>query len=73
MNIYDNKQKKHTAVIVSSLLFTTLHLYYGFLFMVGAGVLSILLGYIYLKDKNIWGVSLIHFVFGTVSVMLGLT
>lgn len=73
MNIYDNKLKKHTAVIVSSLLFTTLHLYYGFLFMVGAGVLSVLLGYIYLKDKNIWGVSLIHFVFGTVGVMLGLT
>ena len=73
MNIYDNKHKKHTAVIVSSLLFTTLHLYYGFLFMVGAGVLSVLLGYIYLKDKNIWGVSLIHFVFGAVGVMLGLT
>lgn len=73
MNIYDTGHKKHAAVFVSSLLFTTLHLYYGFLFMVGAGVLSVLLGYLYLKDKNIWGVSLIHFVFGTVGVMLGLT
>lgn len=73
MNIYDAKHKKHIAVIVSSLLFTTLHLYYGFTFMVGAGLLSALLGYMYLRDKNIWGVSLVHFVFGTMGALLTLT
>ena len=65
--------KKHIAVIVSSLLFTTLHLYYGFTFMVSAGLLSVLLGYMYLRDKNIWGVSLVHFVFGTMGALLTLT
>lgn len=73
MYIYDTKHKKHMAVILSSLLFTTLHLYYGFVYMVGAGLLSVVLGYIYLKDKNIWGVSLVHFVFGTMGAILTLT
>lgn len=72
INIYDHPKKKHIAVILSSLLFTSLHLYYGFTFMVGAGLLSVMLGYIYLKDENIWGVSLIHFSFGMTGIMLSL-
>lgn len=73
VNIYDAGHKNHVAVIVSSLLFTTLHLYYGFTFMAGAGLLSALLGYMYLKDRNIWGVSLVHFVFGAMGAVLALT
>lgn len=72
LNIFDFKQKKVFSVILSSLLFTTLHLYYGFTFMVGAGVLSVLLGFLYLKDENIWGVSIVHFVFGMTGTMLSL-
>ena len=72
LNIYDSKRKEHLAVILSSLLFTTLHLYYGFWFMVGAGALSVLLGYLYLKDRNIWGVSLVHFVLGSMGMILTL-
>lgn len=71
INILDHKEKKHVAVLLSSLLFTSLHLYYGFTFMAGAGVLSVLLGYVCLKDENIWGVSLIHFVFGMAGTILG--
>ena len=72
LNLLDHKRKKHIAVIISSLVFTSLHLYYGFSFMVGAGVLSILLGYVCIKDENIWGASLIHFVFGTAGIIMGL-
>lgn len=72
INIYESKARVHLAVIVSSLLFTTLHLYMGFFFMLGAGLLSVLLGYVYVKDRNIWGVSIIHFTLGTVGVMLHL-
>ena len=72
INIFDHKEKKHMAVLLSSLLFTSLHLYYVFNFMVGAGILSVLLGYVCIKDENIWGVSLIHFVFGTAGMVLGL-
>lgn len=72
MNIYDSKRKKHVSVMLSSLLFTALHLQYGFLFMVGAGILSVILGYVYVKDENIWGVSIIHYVFGTMGVALAL-
>ncbi len=72
VSINPTKNRKHIAVVCSSLLFASLHLYYGFFFMVGAGLLSVLLGYCYLKDENIWGVSIIHFVIGTVGVMLGI-
>ena len=72
MSIYDTEKKKHISVILSSLLFTALHLQYGFLFMVGAGILSVILGYVYIKDENIWGVSIIHFVFGTLGSALAL-
>lgn len=70
INILDLKSKKHVAVLLSSLLFTSLHLYYGFTFMVSAGVLSVLLGYVCIKDENIWGVSLIHFVVGMAGMVL---
>lgn len=73
LDIYDLRIKTHLSVILSSLLFTTLHLYYGFVFMVGAGILSVILGYMYIKDRNIWGVSLVHFVFGTMGAILSLT
>lgn len=72
-NIFDHKYKNHMAVILSSLLFTSLHLYYGFNYMIGAFILSVLLGYLSLRDENIWGVSLIHFVFGTAGTVLVLT
>ena len=71
--IYDTKYKKHMSVVLSSLLFTSLHLYYGFTFMIGAGLISVVLGFMYLKDENIWGVSLVHFVFGTLGAVLSLT
>ena len=69
LTIFSGKYSRIMSVTASSLLFTTLHLFYGFNFMVGAGVLSVLLGLLYLKDGNIWGVSLVHFVFGTFGTM----
>lgn len=73
MNITSmNKHRNHIAVITSSLLFMSLHSYYGFFFMLAAGVLSFVLGYVYLKDENIWGVSIIHYALGMVGIMLEL-
>lgn len=72
LRINRSKNKTHIAVICSSLMFTSLHLYYGFYYMIGAGILSLILGYCYIKDENIWGVSLIHFVFGTLGFLMEL-
>jgi len=72
LKINTSKNSVHIAVICSSFIFACLHLYYGFSYMIGAGLLSILLGYCYLKDENIWGVSLIHFVFGMAGLITGL-
>jgi len=70
VRIIPSKWKRHIAVVCSSLMFTTLHLYYGFNYMLTAGILSLILGYIFLKDDNIWGVSLIHYVIGSFGVVL---
>lgn len=32
--------------------------------MIGSGVLSVILGYIYKKDGNIYGTTLVHYCFG---------
>jgi len=72
LSIYTSKKGKIMAIVCSSFLFSSLHLFYGFNFMCCAGGLSILLGYVYTKDQNIWGVSLIHFILGYVSFLLGL-
>ena len=48
----------------TSLYFMSLHFQYGLPMMLGAGALSILLGYMYKKDGNIYGVTIIHYCFG---------
>ena len=70
--IYSGPRKDFNAIVVSSLFFTGIHIHKGIVFMLGAFVLSILLGYLYKSDKTIWGVSLIHFVFGISPRFLGL-
>jgi len=72
IRIVSSEKKNLIVIVASSLMFTTLHLYYGLFYMLGAGLLSVLLGWCYLKDENIWGVSIIHFVFGTVGTILEL-
>lgn len=71
-DILDSKKGKHISIICSSLLFASLHLYYGFAFMASAGILSVVLSLCYMKDENIWGVSILHFAAGTMATMLEL-
>ncbi len=63
----------HTAVLailLSSLIFAALHIHFGFLFMVGAAVLAGLEGILYEKQKNIFGVWIVHWVFGVSGTLL---
>lgn len=60
------------AVIISSLFFSFLHFHFGvvtiFLVLIG----GVFFGLIYLKDKNILGVTIVHYVLGLMMSALGL-
>lgn len=70
--IFADREGKVMPIVIASFFFMALHLYFGFYFMVGAGVLSIILGIVYQKDRNIWGVSLIHCILGWLAMALAL-
>jgi len=72
VKINDSRYAKIIGLVSSSFLFSSLHIYYGFEFMLGAALLSFFLGYIYLKDRNIVGVSIIHWIIGSAVFVLEL-
>ncbi len=64
------KWQKFFNVLLSSLLFTLMHLPHGFPFMMGALVMGIGLGIVYEYQKNIWGCALIHWVCGFLAIAM---
>lgn len=62
--MYDGKLGVLAAVTVSSLFFGGLHFGIGFFYVFGAIILFIPLNVIYEKHRNIWGVSIVHYVLG---------
>ena len=58
------------AILLSSLIFSAMHIHFGFLFMVGAAVLAGLEGILYEKQQNIFGVWIVHWVFGVSGTLL---
>lgn len=62
--ILSGKHAKDHAIFLTSIYFMSLHFQYGLPMMIGSGVLSVILGYIYKKDGNIYGATLVHYCFG---------
>lgn len=60
------------AIVISTMMFAAMHLHYSPYFMMGAAVLLGVFGVVYRKQRSIWGLVLIHFVFGMSAAMLGL-
>lgn len=58
------------AIILSSLVFATLHIHLGLFFMLGAAVLAGLEGILYEKQQSIYGVWVVHWVFGVTGTLL---
>ena len=58
------------AILLSSLIFAALHIHYGFVFMVGSAILGGLEGILYEKQQNIFGVWIVHWVFGVSGTLL---
>ena len=62
--MFDGKNSIIAAILLSSLLFGAVHIAHGFMYMMAAMILLGVLGGVYEKHQNIWGVTLIHFVLG---------
>ncbi|MDO5132613.1 MAG: CPBP family glutamic-type intramembrane protease [Eubacteriales bacterium] len=58
------------AILLSSLLFASLHCFLGLMFMLGAAILAGLEGILYDKQNNIFGVWIVHWVFGVSGTLL---
>ena len=69
--IFDGKKGFIASIILSSLLFGAVHIAHGFLYMVAAMILLGLLGGLYEKQRNIWGVAIIHYILGQAACCLG--
>lgn len=60
------------AIWACGILFTIFHLGYPLYYMICAGLLMVVTGYIYEKDHSIWGCCLIHFCIGFLPRAMGL-
>ena len=69
--MFDSKHSVVAALILSSLLFGAVHVAHGFMYMSTAIVLLGSLGGLYEKHRNIWGVTIIHYVLGQAACCLG--
>lgn len=69
-NLMRVKQQIPVSIFLTSLLFTLMHLPFGFPFMTGAFLLSIALGILYEKQSTIWGCFLLHWGVGYLAMCL---
>jgi PAS domain S-box-containing protein len=64
------KYQKAFSILLTSLLFSLMHLPFGFIFMLGAFFLSLILGYLYERHENLWGCALLHWSCGYLAMCL---
>ena len=69
--MFDGKKSVIAAIVLSSLLFGAVHIAHGFMYMVAAIILLGSLGGLYEKQRNIWGVVIIHYILGQAACCLG--
>ena len=67
------KYNKHFTVWMTALFFFVIHMGYELPMMFGAAILCALTGYLYEKNKSVWGSILIHFVIGFVPKIVGVS
>lgn len=64
------KYQKQLSIFLTSLLFSLMHLPFGFYFMVGAFILSCALGVIFERQRDIWGCAVLHWGCGYLAMCL---
>ena len=63
--------EKWSTLIYIGLMFCILHMHFEIYYMVSAGILCFITGILYERDKNIWGVWMLHFWLGFLPRALG--
>ena len=69
-NLMRVKHQIPVSIFLTSMLFTLMHLPYGFIFMMGAFLLSIALGILFEQQKTIWGCFFLHWSIGYLAMCL---
>ena len=64
------KYQKAFGILLTSLLFSLMHLPFGFIFMLSAFALSISLGYLFERHGNMWGCAILHWGCGYLAMCL---
>ncbi len=64
------KYQKQLSIFLTSLLFSLMHLPFGFYFMLGAFLLSCALGVIFERQRDIWGCAVLHWSCGYLAMCL---
>lgn len=57
-------EKGHRTIIICSLAFAVMHMHLGIAFAATTGLAGVVFGYIYLRHRNLIGVTLVHWVIG---------
>lgn len=65
-----NDKKGHRAVFLTSTVFASLHITFGIDAVLITFVASIIFGYVYLKQKNLIGVTVLHYWLGVLAAMV---
>ena len=68
--ITNAKHKTFMAIFMASIIFSVLHIHLGLVYMIGAAVLSAVLGILYNKQDNLVGVWMVHYSFGVCGALL---
>lgn len=64
------KYEKQFGIFLTSLLFSLMHLPFGFIFMAGSFLLSIFLGCLFERHENMWGCAFLHWSCGYLAMCL---
>ena len=62
--------QKFFSIFLTSLLFSLMHMPFGFYFMMSAFLLSLALGYVFERHQNIWGCVFLHWCCGYLAMCL---
>ena len=72
IRLLNTSGNRHITMVLTGLFFAVLHMNFQLYYLIGAGLLCMLTGYLYERDGNIWGSALIHLTIGFMPRVLGL-
>lgn len=67
-----DKKHPHVANLLSALTFGTLHVVYGIEMMLAAMALSLVTGWIFMRERAVWGCAVTHFCCGFFPLCFGI-